>query len=44
MDSVYMAYEAIKSSRVPVTTFNISMTGSSATMLTVPLKKGWLCH
>ncbi|ANI31125.1 hypothetical protein PL78_15020 [Yersinia entomophaga] len=32
MDSGYMAYEAIKSSPVPVTTVNLSMVGSSATL------------
>lgn len=33
MDSGYMAYEAIKSSPIPITTVNLSMTASSATMI-----------
>lgn len=33
MDTGYLAYEAIKSSKIPVTTINGSMTGSAATML-----------
>lgn len=32
MDNGYMTYEAIKSSPIPVTTVNMSMVGSSATM------------
>lgn len=33
MDSGYMAYEALRSSRTPVTTVNVFMTGSAATLL-----------
>jgi len=33
MDGGYMAYEAIKSSPIPVTTINLSMTASSATLI-----------